>query len=156
MTLGTLPRSPLFKARKAALPKVGVLKRKLHRFHENSASDLDILGYGEPRGRGRIEPPLRSLPLELSQLAARHPIGIGTCPHIRPSVFLLVPGRWYPPCLPLLRASPLPPLFHSQRLGWLQRFQTEELNMLAHRLARHKRRQESNKKKTQQPQVSPV
>lgn len=80
MTLGILPRSPLFKARKGALPKVGVLKRKLHQFHENSASDLDILGCREPKGRGRIEPPLRSLPLELSQLAARHPIGIGLGP----------------------------------------------------------------------------
>lgn len=44
MTLGTLPRTPLSKARKGALPKVGVLKHKLHQFHEKSASDVDFLG----------------------------------------------------------------------------------------------------------------
>lgn len=43
MTLGALPRSPLFKARKRALPKVGVLKHKLYQFHEEPASDIDLL-----------------------------------------------------------------------------------------------------------------
>lgn len=55
-----------------------------------------------------------------------------------------------PPSLPQAPPS------HSQRLGWLRRFQTVELNTLADRRARHKRRQESNKRQTRQPQVSAV
>lgn len=47
MTLETLWRSPLFRARKRGSYKGGVLKHKFHEYYGKSAPDLDFWGGAE-------------------------------------------------------------------------------------------------------------